>query len=685
MQKLIFQSEHYTLFTRKDAALVYTLHEPQRTVALAWPTLEIDGDSVCAAPDSLQVTDRRFLNDAIEQITLRGFFGKDYTLTLMLRVCAQTPFLRFAYQVSAASPAALTKTDGENLTYFSWQDAPSAVQTEVRFSEYNALFHSYCLREVPAFAHEDELLGPLLAEVRDGWAMLAAYEHGSTYPDKYLCFLRTETGTALKACRGNYWANQPLHRQPLETIWFQFGAVQGGKEDLAKAYRAFQLSYCTLNAESRKPYIFYNTWAFQERNKFYNRQQYLSSMQQSRMEQEIEIAHRMGVDVFVIDTGWFEKTGDWLENPKRFPSGMRHIRDLLAQRGMKLGLWFGPTSAARSSEILKKHWHERTCLEGETPGTFGVWETEESYEMCMVSSFWEDFADRLISLAKTVGVRYFKWDGVEMFGCDRGNHLHGGDETTARDRHDCYSFLAGVYLSKVVDRLCAAVPDAIVDMDITEAGRYVGLGFLSSGKYFAINNGPYYQNYDIRVPDDVWSNVFVQPGPARTWILRQGLSYDKWIPSVLMMAHYLPDDPARSQLINLASLMLGQNGIWGDLPAVSEAGVALFGRVLGYYKRLRGDITAAYPVTFGSPGETLEVYEKINEENGRGLVALFGNRSGSYSYRLRSKVSENAVVFGPGRLCRSADGVTVEAAFDGPEAVIVFFGEAEAANDFDLR
>jgi len=675
METLIFQSEQYSLYAR-EAALVYQLRAPHTEIPLAWPVLEIDGESVNAAPDDWQVTERRFLNDAIEQITLHGTFGGKYTLPLLLRVCAKTPFLRFSFRIGAAAPAYLTKTHGDSLTYFSWPDNPSSRQTEVRLSEYNALFHGYCLNEVPAFQYEDELLGPILADVRDGRALLAAYEHGSTYPDKYLCFAKTAAGTVLKACRGNYWANQPLHTQPLETIWFQFGAVQGDLSDLAKAYRAFQLSYCSLNAESRKPYIFYNTWAFQERNRFYNKQQYLSSMHQARIEQEIEIAHRMGVDVFVIDTGWFEKTGDWLENPTRFPDGMKHIHDLLEARGMKLGLWFGPTSAAISSEILKKHPHDLTCLEGETPGLYCVWETEESYEMCMASSFWEDFADRLIDLAKTVGVRYFKWDGVGMYGCDRANHFHGGSETTAADRRDCYSFLSGVYLCKAVDKLCAAVPDAIVDMDITEAGRFMGLGFLSSGKYFAINNGPYYQNYDIRVPEDVWSNIFVQPGPARPWIMRQGLCFDKWIPSVLMMAHYLPDDPASSQRINLASLMLGQNGIWGDLPAVSEAGVALFGRVLGIYKHLRDDITCAYPVVTGRPGETLEVYEKINEKNGRGLVVLFGNQPGMYTYKLTSRVCEETVVFGPAKLSRAEDGWLIEASFDAPEAAILFFGES---------
>jgi alpha-galactosidase len=116
-------------------------------------------------------------------------------------------------------------------------------------------------------------------------------------------------------------------------------------------------------------------------------------------------------------------------------------------------------------------------------------------------------------------------------------------------------------MSKVVDRLCKAVPQAIVDFDITEDGRCVGLQFLAAGKYFIINNGPYYHNFDVA---PAWksvlpsgnANIFVQPGPARGWFVRSVLDYEPWIPSVLFLTHYQPDEPRNSQLINIASLIL---------------------------------------------------------------------------------------------------------------------------------
>ena len=270
-------------------------------------------------------------------------------------------------------------------------------------------------------------------------------------------------------------------------------------------------------------------------------------------------------------------------------------------------------------------------------------------------------------------MRYFKWDAVDMYGCEDPNHWHGDLSNAPDELRGCYAFEVGRNMSRIVDKLCKAHPDVIVDVDITEGHRYFGLGFLSSGKFFSMNNGPYYENYDIHVAEDVWTNIFVQPGPARTWIMRRNLSYDKWIPSVLMMAHYLPDDPQSSQLLNLASLILGQNGIWGDLLSVSEEGIDLFARVLGVYKRLRDTITEAYPHVTGQPGQAFEAHEKLCEADGQGVVVLFANQAGAYEYRLHGRAGAHETVFGDAAVDRSGGRVKLLSCFKAPGAVIVFF------------
>ena len=167
----------------------------------------------------------------------------------------------------------------------------------------------------------------------------------------------------------------------------------------------------------------------------------------------------------------------------------------------------------------------------------------------------------------------------------------------------------------------------------------------------------------------------INPGPARGWICRKILGYDRWIPSVLMMTHYLPDDPAGSQLINLASLVLGQNGIWGDLPGVSEEGVKLFGEVLAVYKQVRDDVTAADPVVYGCPGDLFEVHEKINGATGRGLVSLFTGVGGTFRYRMTAQPAGRPVIFGNAEITDGDNGAAIELKADGAEAAIVFFTE----------
>ncbi len=667
----MYENRFYTLSAGHK--LCYLPKGGEKPIELELPRFHIDGQDT-GAPGPMEERPANDLGGGFQLLSWEGAYPCGARLALEARVCEETPFVRFRYILSGKEGMRFTKPGGnESLTYFSYASPVGAQRTEVRLSDYDFKVHSYCLTELPAFEREPDAMGPILAEQRGDYAMLTAYEHGSQYPDKFLAFYPDGDGVALKAVKGNTWQGQPISPTPYDTIWFQIGAVKGDVDSLARAYREFQLKYCTPNRESRKPYIFYNTWAFQERNKFYNNAAYLDSMNYDRICKEIDAAHEMGIEVFVIDTGWYQKTGDWEVNLERFPDGLKEVRKRLEGYGMKLGLWFNPTEAAVTSRLLEEHRGTVAQKHGQETRPFPIWETEESYPMCIVSEAWEAFADQLVRLYKELGVTYFKWDAVNLYGCESAGHLHGGPESSVQENGDCYAFLIGRYLSKIVDRLCEECPEAIVDMDVTECCRYFGLGFLSSGKFFAINNGPYFQDFDIEPPEDVWINTFVHPGPARPRICRGVLAYDKWIPSVLMMTHYLPDDPEGSQLMNLATLILGQNGIWGDLPAVSAGGKALFRKVLDAYKRVRDDITAASPVTLGHPGSTFEVYEKLNS-SGRGVVSLFGSVPGLYRYRLENSPSGQPICFGPARLAEEQDGLYIEADFTAPGAAIVFFG-----------
>jgi alpha-galactosidase len=326
--------------------------------------------------------------------------------------------------------------------------------------------------------------------------------------------------------------------------------------------------------------------------------------------------------------------------------------------------------------MFKKHGNCARTMNGSKGNPWPIWETEESYGMCLVSPYRDAFADKLIQLNKELGVTYFKWDAIGQYDCNDPGHFHGDSANTPQERLENYAFEIGRSMSYVVDKLTKACPEAIVDFDITEGGRTVGLGFLSSGKYFLINNGPYYFNYDIPFDKDKdnW-NIFFYPGAARGWICRTPLTFDKWIPSSLFLTHYLPDDPAENQSITVGSLILGQNGIWGDLPAISEKGVNFFAKTLGMYKQVRDDMTSAPLLRDGAVGGTPEIYEKINPATGRGAIVIFASHAGEYNYVSQNKVA-GEIWASDGTLVKvNSNGLAnIKATFKGAEAKIVYFG-----------
>lgn len=651
-----------------------------KTLDFDAPSFEINGKKAdCELLDIQKIGEPVKLNIGVTEYVVQGVFRQmpDLFLRITFRVPDSNPVVRFRYELVGTGNHQLTKSEGtDNIRYLSVSVPGVSKIKEVKLSEFNEMVHSFCLSEREMdernFNNQTSFMGPIVVGSDSGHSFLIAYEHGSQAPDVFLEYtLSAEKTIALNAVKGNYANGFPITMEnPFQSVWFEAALIHGNEDFLAEKYRQFILRNMSPNSETRKPYIFYNTWNFQERNKHWYNRAYLSDMTMERMLQEIEVAHKMGIEVFVVDAGWFEKTGDWMASKTRFPDELKQVKAKLDAYGMKLGLWFNPTVAAKSSSMLAKNKDYLKTYNGETGNPFPIWETEESYGMCLVSPYRDAFADELIRLAKEVGVRYFKWDAIGQYGCNDPKHFHGNADNSEQERADCYGFELGKSMNYVVDKLCSVYPDAIVDFDITEGGRSVGLGFLASGKYFLINNGPYYQNYDVPInPDkDNW-NIFFYPGAARSWICRTPLTFDKWIPSVLFLTHYLPDDPYENQSIAVGSLILGQNGIWGDLLKISPEGVGFFHETLAYYKQVRDDITQSTMIRDGAVGGSPEVYEKINKENGKGAMVVFSSHKGSYEYVSKSK---------PNQKYWSTKGVDIKFDNEGYAVIKVSFEKAEA-------
>jgi CO dehydrogenase/acetyl-CoA synthase delta subunit len=123
--------------------------------------------------------------------------------------------------------------------------------------------------------------------------------------------------------------------------------------------------------------------------------------------------------------------------------------------------------------------------------------------------------------------------------------------------------------------------------------------------------------------------------------------------------------------------VLGQNGIWGDLPRVSPEGVKFLGEALRHYKQVRDDITASSPIRSGGVGGTPEIHEKI-APSGRGTVVLFSSAAGEINYVTTARVSKEYWQTGNAHVEFDAHGrARLNVHFDRPGAVVLFFGASQ--------
>ena len=280
--------------------------------SFAPPVFEVDGKQVVAkAFHFAEVGKPIHLDNGVTEYAFEGLLAGDSHLSLRIefQVNGDTPVVRFRYTLKADKPRAMTAPAGENrLTYFETSLRQFPEVKEISLSNFVELSHSYTLgeQEIAArnFEESSNFMGPILAASDGRHSFLVAYEHGSEVPFTFLHYqLNPDHEIGLTAVKGNYLPGQTIDvAHSYSTVWLETAAVAGDMDQLASNYRRFVLKSMAVNTATRAPYIYYNTYGHQERNKWWNGNWWSGHpypMNQENILKEIDVAHRMGVDVFV--------------------------------------------------------------------------------------------------------------------------------------------------------------------------------------------------------------------------------------------------------------------------------------------------------------------------------------------------------------------------------------------------
>ena len=70
----------------------------------------------------------------------------------------------------------------------------------------------------------------------------------------------------------------------------------------------------------------------------------------------------LGIELFVLDDGWFGKRdnddcslGDWFVNEEKIQGGLNSLATSINEMGMQFGLWFEPEMISPNSILYKEH------------------------------------------------------------------------------------------------------------------------------------------------------------------------------------------------------------------------------------------------------------------------------------------------------------------------------------------
>ncbi|MBQ8047597.1 MAG: alpha-galactosidase [Prevotella sp.] len=184
---------------------------------------------------------------------------------------------------------------------------------------------------------------------------------------------------------------------------------------------------------------------------------------QERLSRLMHEASDLGVDMFLLDDGWFGNEfprnddhaglGDWQENRQKLPEGIPGLLDAAKEAGVKFGIWIEPEMVNPRSKLFEKHpdWalhypdrevkyhRNQLVLDLSNPDVqdhvFGI-------------------VDRIMQVAGTKsgakGVAFFKWDCNAMITSPYSSYL--------KDRQ-CNLYIDHVRgLYRVLDRIKAKYP-----------------------------------------------------------------------------------------------------------------------------------------------------------------------------------------------------------------------------------
>lgn len=243
-----------------------------------------------------------------------------------------------------------------------------------------------------------------------------------------------------------------------------FGVASGGRASVGAALRGF-LDTGVRGDRPIRPLITYNTWYA-----------YGTRIDATSMLDEISRTASLGMELFVLDAGWYPGAGTlgvsdfetglgtWVADSDRFPNGLRPLADRAHMSGMKFGLWVEPGRVSLDTVgldgLAQSEWLAQFNGHNVTPS---------SGQLCYGSRGARQWVQQeLYALIDAVQPDYLKWDNNAWINCNRTDHDHGPGDGN-------YAQVQGLYT--IWQGLRDRYPDLLIE-NVADGGSRIDFGAL---------------------------------------------------------------------------------------------------------------------------------------------------------------------------------------------------------------
>lgn len=187
-----------------------------------------------------------------------------------------------------------------------------------------------------------------------------------------------------------------------------------------------------------------------------------------KIEAIAQAGSKLGIELFVLDDGWFGRRdrdnsslGDWFEDRRKLPGGLKDLANRVKATGLQFGLWFEPEMVSPDSDLYRSHpdW----CLH--VPDRRRTEAREQLVLDMSRSDVREYLYERLSDIFSTVPVTYVKWD------MNRNMTEIGSSEIPAdRQKEIAHRYILGLY--ELLERLTGEFPHILFESCSGGGGRF---------------------------------------------------------------------------------------------------------------------------------------------------------------------------------------------------------------------